>query len=65
MGRRATFTQSDVTKAVKGVAVSGLTPSRAEILPDGRIVVHIGTPTTEDARTPFQKWKDAQNARDT
>lgn len=62
MGKRATFTQNEVTRAVRGVTACGLTPSRAEILPDGRIVVHIAGRPEEDTRTPFQKWKDEQNA---
>ncbi|ETD84166.1 hypothetical protein ACTTAF_12820 [Rhodobacter capsulatus] len=39
MGRRHTFTQAAVTRAVKGAVAAGLEPSRVEIAPDGRIIL--------------------------
>lgn len=64
MGQRQTFRQSDVARAVKGVTAAGLTPSMAEVLPDGRIVVHIGLQTPEP-QNPFDRWKSKRDARQT
>lgn len=59
MGKRATFTQSDVTRAVKGTQAGGLKITRVEILPDGRISVSTAeefeTPT--EAEDAFGAWK--------
>jgi hypothetical protein len=59
MGKRATFTQAEVTRAVKGAQAGGMKIKRVEILPDGRIVVSIdeelNLPT--DAEDAFGAWK--------
>lgn len=39
MTARAKFTKAEVTRAVKGVQAAGMTVTRIEIEPDGRIVV--------------------------
>lgn len=63
MTKRSTFTQAEISRALKGVTACGLKPSRAEILPDGKIVIHIGDAPESDTRTAYQRWKDEQNAR--
>lgn len=59
MGKRATFTQAEVTRAVKGTQAGGLKITRVEILPDGRISVstaeEVNLPT--DAEDAFGAWK--------
>lgn len=44
MGKRAVFTQADVTRTAKGVLAAGLSPARIEIMPDGRITVTVAAP---------------------
>lgn len=39
MTAKAKFTKADVTRAIKGVQAAGMTITRVEIEPDGRIVV--------------------------
>ena len=59
MGKRATFTQAEVTRAVKGTHAGALKITRVEILPDGRISVstaeEVNLPT--DAEDAFGEWK--------
>lgn len=59
MGKRASFTQAEITRAVKGAQAGGMAIKRVEIMPDGRIVVSIAeelnTPT--DADDAFGTWK--------
>jgi len=47
-----TFKQGDVTKAIKAAAKAGLRVSRVEIAKDGRIVVHIEKPETDQKPAP-------------
>jgi hypothetical protein len=62
------FTQSDVSRACKGVQASGLPVSRVVISDSGRIEVFIGptvtqAATVDDAMSPAQKWEAARAAR--
>ena len=44
MGHAARFTQTDLTRAVKGVKEAGVSVGRIEIDPNGKIVIYpIGT----------------------
>lgn len=52
---RAAFRQSDLTRAIKGAKAGGFEPARAEILPDGRIV--LSTATEAPADDAFGAWK--------
>jgi hypothetical protein len=55
MTRRATFTQAELTRAIKAAKSAGMTVARCEISPDGRIVL------SEAAEAPaedvFGKWQ--------
>lgn len=44
MTRRATFQQSDATRALKAVVQAGLQPGLLRILPDGEIRIPIAQP---------------------
>ena len=59
MGKRATFTQAEITRAIKGAQAGGMKITRVEILPDGRISVstaeEVNLPT--DAEDAFGAWK--------
>jgi hypothetical protein len=55
-----TFTQSDVTKAIKAAVRAGLPVARVEISPEGRIIVIAGKAAPEqDAapQTPLEEWR--------
>lgn len=52
---RAAFRQVDLTRAIKGAKAGGFDPARAEILPDGRIVLTLAAEApTDDA---YGAWK--------
>lgn len=52
---KAAFRQSDLTRAIKGAKAGGFDPARAEILPDGRIVLSLAAEApAEDA---YGAWK--------
>jgi hypothetical protein len=54
--RRTAFKQSDVTRAVKGVAKAGMRVGRVEITPTGNIVIQSeGAPNQAGTRNP---WDD-------
>lgn len=66
MGRRAaSFTQRDLTRAVKGTVASGLDVVRVDVQPDGTISV---ITKGQDAGgksdlSALEKWKANKNAR--
>jgi hypothetical protein len=61
MTRRASFRQSDLTKAIKGVAAAGLQVARAEIDPaSGKILVVIGVPSAEEEASSLNPWDKVQ-----
>jgi hypothetical protein len=51
------FRQRDVTKAVKAVVAAGCEVARAEIGPDGQIIVVVGKPA-DDAKGR-NEWDEA------
>ncbi|MFN7224437.1 MAG: hypothetical protein ACK4MS_10500 [Paracoccaceae bacterium] len=56
MTRRAsTFTQADITRAIKAAKAAGLDVNRCEIGPDGRIV--LSAESAAPAADPFDAWK--------
>lgn len=64
MTARAAFKQSDVTRAVNGVAAAGLAVARVRIAPDGSIEIVAGEPDKADngnwfAGSPLYKDKAA------
>lgn len=63
-GRRQIFRQADVSRLLKGALDAGLKPSRAEITPEGKIVVSFGAdaPAQEPADA-FDRWMAQKNAR--
>lgn len=59
--RAARFTQTDVTRALRGALAAGVKVGRVEITPTGGIVI-----TAEGCKadaTPFDAWKAKDNAR--
>lgn len=59
MGRRAAFTQAEVTRALSAAQKLNLPVSSYEIAPDGRIVVHtaVGRLDADDADVTLAEWK--------
>ena len=56
MAKRPTsFRQADVTRAIKGAVAAGLTPSRAEIDAQGKIVLDLGKPA--ESRSALEDWR--------
>ena len=58
----STFRQSDLTRAVKGVMAAGLTPRRAEVDRDGKIIVVFVGDEAAPA-TDFDTWKARRDAK--
>jgi len=63
--RAASFSQGDVTRAVKAVQAAGLDVSGVEVQPDGTINVKVGASQAEPQtpETPFDQWKAKTHAR--
>lgn len=63
MTRRTTFTQAELTRAIKAAKSAGMAVTRCEISPDGRIVL------SEQAVQPIEdvygEWKAKREARAT
>lgn len=57
MARRTTFTQGDLTRAVKGAAAAGLPIARVEIAPDGKIVLVAADGSSAAPETPLEAWR--------
>lgn len=55
MSRRATFTQAELTRAIKAAKAAGMAVTRCEIAPDGRIV--LSEAATESVEDVFGAWK--------
>lgn len=55
MTRRATFTQAELTRAIKGAKAAGMAVTRCEISPDGGIV--LSEATEAPAEDVFGTWK--------
>jgi hypothetical protein len=66
MGRRAaSFTASDVTRAVKATVAAGLDVERVEVQPDGTIAVITKGQEAGGNRdlSPLDQWRAKKNAR--
>lgn len=55
MGKRTTFTQAEVTRAVKGVLAAGLPVHRVEFI-DGRPVVICSGNATAESNAAVEDW---------
>lgn len=57
--RNATFRQSQVTRAIKGVVAAGVSIRQVEVETDGRIVIVAsdGEESQAEDLTPLEKWK--------
>lgn len=53
--RAATFKQSDLTRAVRGVAAAGVRVGRVEIDPNGKIVVMAETVSAASASSSWDE----------
>lgn len=56
---KATFKQSDATRAMKSAIAAGLEVTRVEIEPTGKIVMVTGTPGAISVKTG-KGWEDAR-----
>jgi hypothetical protein len=66
MGRRAaSFTASDVTRAVKATVAAGLDVDRVEVQPDGTIAVITKGQEAggNSGLSPLDQWRARKNAR--
>lgn len=52
----ATFTQSDVTRAVKGAKAAGVDVARIKIAKDGTIEIDTGKPADEPDKPEINEW---------
>ena len=60
MSRRASFTQSDITRAVKGAQAAGLIVSRVEV--DGDRIIILTAPEAADRpKSAVEAWRDKRN----
>jgi hypothetical protein len=62
MTRRTTFTQAELTRAIKAAKAAGMVVTRCEISPDGRIV--LSEAATESVEDVFGAWKAKREVRD-
>jgi hypothetical protein len=60
VSRRASFTQSDVTRAVKGAQAAGLIVSRVEVDGD-KIIVLTAAEAAERPKSAVEAWRDKRN----
>lgn len=57
MGKRATFTQAEMTRAIRAAKAAGMNVTRCEIGSDGSIILsEITTPIAASA-SPLDQWK--------
>lgn len=62
MGRRQTFTQAEVTRAIKAATAAGMAVASCKITQDGAIV--ISAEATAQAQTdPLAEWRAKKDAR--
>lgn len=62
-GKRATFTQADVTRAAKALRAAGLDVVRTEIAPDGKLVFVHNQETISDQASALDQWRAKRDAR--
>lgn len=60
--RRHTFTQAEITRAIKAAKAAGMTVTRCEIGADGSIVL-TDAPVTAPAEDAFATWKAKREGR--
>lgn len=62
--RRQSFSQADISRALKGAIAAGLKPSRAEITAEGKIVMSFdGDTSAPEPASAFDGWMAKKNAR--
>jgi hypothetical protein len=59
MGRRPTFTQAEITRAISAALAAGMAVTRCEIGSDGSIVL-CSVPVLEKAKDPYDVWQEAR-----
>ncbi len=62
VSRPAAFTQSDVTRAAKGLAAAGIKVIACEVTPEGVIRVFGEDGTTPPTLNPTNSWDDLDEA---
>lgn len=62
MGKRAAFTQAEITRAIKAAKAAGMTVTRCEIGADGSIVL-TDAPPAPAAEDAFATWKSKREGR--
>jgi hypothetical protein len=63
MGKRAAFTQAELSRAIRAAKAAGMEVTRCAITPDGRIVLSDGQHATQAAEDPFETWKAKREGR--
>lgn len=61
--KKPTFSQADLTRALKGAEAAGIKVGRFSIDPNGRIDIILVGDVTPDAADEFDSWKAKRNAR--
>ena len=59
MGRRATFTQAEITRAISAALAAGMAVTRCEIGSDGSIVL-CSMPDPEKSKSPYDAWQETR-----
>jgi hypothetical protein len=57
---RATFRQSDITRAIKAARAAGMAVAKCEISRDGAIII---SDTAEKPLDPLEAWKESRASR--
>lgn len=60
MGKRATFSQATLTKAIKAAKAAGLAVNRCEIGPDGSIILSAIEGDWMTTASAYDDWKASQ-----
>lgn len=62
-GKRATFTQTDLTRAMKAAQKAGGDVARVEIAPDGKIILVLQRETISGQASALDEWRARRDAR--